>query len=148
MAVRSARPPARWAPVQERFEAAMAEDPSQFDRRDITLRWWTVKSNRTGSKLRRIGRGVFIALTKGTAAQWFDGVYVAVFDADAPRNSIADLVLEVPADTFPEEEGFGEAVLVGEYLANGACALDLDDLGIAFPKAPPMVRRSGVPYAP
>ncbi len=148
MPVRSARPPARWAPIQERFEAAMAEDPTQFDRHEITLRWWTVKSDRSAGKLRRIGRGIFIALTKGTAAQWFDGVYVAVFRADAERNSVADLILEVPKDTFPEEEGFGEATLVGEFLANGACALDLDDLGIAFPKAPPFVRRHGVPYAP
>ncbi len=134
--------------VQERFEAAYAEDPTPFDRHDVLLRWWTVRNDRTGGKLRRIGHGIFVALTKGTAAQWFDGVYVAVYDVAAPRNSVADLVLEVPGDTFPEDEGFGQAVLVGEYLANGACALDLDDLGVAFPKAPPFVRRSGVPFAP
>jgi hypothetical protein len=134
--------------VQERFEAEMAKDPTQFDTHPIKLRWWTVASDRTAGKPTRIARGIFQALTKGTAASWFDGVYVAVYRADAEQNTVADLVLEVPKETFPEPEGFGEAMLVGEYLANGACALDLDDLGIAYPKAPPFVRRNGVPYAP
>ncbi len=148
MAVRSARPPARWTAIQQRFEAAMAEDPNQFDRHPIKLRWWTVRNNRSGSKPRRILRGIGVSLTKGVAAQWFDGVYVAIFNDDAEQNTVAELVMEVPVDAFPEDEGFGEATLVGEYLANGACALDLDELGLAFPKAPPFVRRHGVPFAP
>lgn len=146
--MRSARPPARWDAVQERFEAALAKDPSQFDRTPIRLVWWTVADHQLGTKGQRIWRGIVQALTQGTAADWFDGTYVAVYAINGPAGSYADLILEVPPESLPEPEGFGEAELVGEYLANGACALDLDDLGVAFPKAPPFTRRVGVPLAP
>lgn len=147
MPVRSARPPARWAAIQERFQAVYDTEAATFEHTEVFLRWWTVRNDRSGSKLRRIGNGIFTSLTKGTAAGWFDGTYVALFHPEAEPGTSADLVLEVPAGTFPEPEGYGEAILVGEHLANGACALDLDDLGVTFPKAPPMVRRAGVPVA-
>lgn len=144
MSVRSARPPARWEAAQQQFRDAFARDPSGFERTPVKLVYWTVE-NPKGTKAQQLWRGIYQAITAGTAAGWFDGTYVALWRPEARDGAPCDLVMEIPSDALEYPEGYGEADLVGEYLLNGACALDLDDLGIVFPKAPPFARRHGVP---